>query len=82
MAFGGRKYDVPRAQPHIRVTLEGVLPRGGVEAKRQYPEPMGRRGGGARRRERDPRRLMTPEGVGGFIAQLIFASCGEIAEYG
>ncbi len=66
MAFGGRKYDVPRAQPHIRVTLEGVLPQGGVEAKRQYPEPMGRRGGGARRRERDPRRLMTPEGVGGF----------------
>ena len=55
-----------RGRSRTSGSLEGVLPRVVVEAKRQYPEPKGRRGGGARRRERDPRRLMTPKGVGGF----------------
>ena len=50
----------PEGLPPLRHFLHGG------EAKCGFRGPMGRTTGGARRTNRDPTRLMTPKGVGGF----------------
>ena len=49
-------------------TLEGLSARGGVEAACGFWSPRGRTTGGGRRTPRDPTRLMTPYGVGGYLS--------------
>ena len=66
----GFLFDVHSQQGSSRglATLEALSTRGGgVEAKCGFWSPRGRTTGGARRAHRDPTRLMTPNGVGGYV---------------